>query len=97
MSYPQNPVRSVAELKELLAVMRAALPNVSVPVFLLHSRDDKYILPEHMERIYAALVNAPERTKLYIAGSGHIVTRDAARQQVFDSVFELIQRVGGSI
>ncbi|MCI0524158.1 MAG: hypothetical protein L0Y75_02750, partial [Acidobacteria bacterium] len=62
----------------------------------LHSRDDTYIVPENMETIYAALVHAKERTKLYIAGSGHVVTRDAARQQVFESVLEFIQRVGGN-
>lgn len=97
VSYPQNPVRSTAELKNLILEMRAALPKVNVPVLLMHSRDDTYVLPENMEKIYAALVNAKERTKLYVAGSGHVVTRDAARQQVFESVLEFIQRVGGTV
>jgi len=96
VSYPQNPVRSTAELKKLILEMRAALPKVTAPVLLMHSRDDKYILPENMEKIYAALIHAKERTKLTIAGSGHVVTRDAARQQVFESVLEFIQRVGGN-
>jgi carboxylesterase len=96
ISYPQNPVRSSAELKELLSQMREALPKVTVPVLLLHSQDDKYILPENLERIHAGLVNAKEKTKLYVAGSGHVVTKDAARQQVFESVVQFIQRVGGN-
>ncbi len=96
ISYSQNPVRSSAELRELLREMREALLGVTVPVLLMHSKDDKYILPENLERIYAGLVNASDKTKLYVAGSGHVVTKDAARQQVFESVFQFIERVGGN-
>jgi len=95
VAYPRNPVRSVAELRELILEMRAALPKVNVPILLIHSEDDTYILPENMEQIYAGLVNASDKTKLYITGSGHVVPRDAARHQVFESVVEFIRRVGG--
>jgi carboxylesterase len=93
VSYPLNPIRSAAELKILLAKMRAALPKVNVPVCLLHSRDDDYVLPENMEKIYAGLVNAPDKTKFYVTGSGHVVTRDAARHQVFEFARDFIRRV----
>ena len=96
VSYPQNPVRSVADLKELILSMNVALLKVTVPVLLMHSKDDTYVLPENMERIYSALVNAREKTKLYITGSGHVVTRDAAREQVFRSALEFIQRIESS-
>ena len=95
VSYPQNPVRSIGELNKLLGELRAALPEVNVPVLLMHSRDDRYVLPENMELIYADLINTSDKTKLYITGSGHVVTRDAARQQVFESALEFIRRVGG--
>ena len=95
ISYPQNPVRSIGELNKLLGEMRTALPKIDKPVLLIHSKDDKYVLPENMEMIYADLKNASDKTKLYITGSGHVVTRDAARRQVFDSALEFIQRVGG--
>jgi carboxylesterase len=93
ISYPQNPVRSIGELNKLLGVMREALPQVNVPVLLIHSKDDHYVLPENMELIDAALVNASEKKKMYVTGSGHVVTRDAARQQVFEAAVEFIQRV----
>jgi carboxylesterase len=93
ISYPRNPVRSTAELKKLILEMRAALPEIKVPVLLIHSKDDTYVLPANMERIYAGLENARDKTKLYITGSGHVVTRDAAREQVFQSTVEFIQRI----
>jgi len=76
----------------LILLMRAAYLKVEVPVLLIHSKDDTYVLPENMEHIYANLANVRDKTKLYITGSGHVVTRDAAREQVFQSAVEFIQR-----
>jgi carboxylesterase len=96
ISYTQNPVRSIGELNKLLAEMRAVLPQINVPVLLMHSRDDTYVLPDNMELIYADLLSSQDKTKLYITGSGHVVTRDAARQQVFQSALKFIQRIESS-
>ena len=97
VSYPQNPVRSIGELNKLLGEMRVALPKVSVPVLLVHSRDDRYVLPENMEMIHADLTGASDKKKLYITGSGHVIPRDAARHQAFESALEFIQRVGDPV
>jgi carboxylesterase len=93
VSYPLNPIRSAAELKILLEKMHVALPKVNVPVMLVHSKDDSYVLPENMEKIYAGLVNASDKTKLYVTGSGHVVTRDAARHCVFEIARDFIRRI----
>jgi carboxylesterase len=92
VSYPQNPVRSGAELQLLLEEMRAALPIVDVPALLIHSKNDTYVLPENMEHIYADL-GTSEKTKLYVTEAGHVVTRDAAKDQVFEAAKEFIQKV----
>jgi carboxylesterase len=96
ISYPQNPVRSIGQLNKLLGEMRAALPQIRVPVLLIHSRNDDYIVRDSMEMIYADLHNASDKTELYVSGSGHVITRDAARQQVFQSALEFIQRIESS-
>jgi carboxylesterase len=96
VSYPMNPVRSIGELNKLLGELREALPEVKVPVLLIHSKDDTYVPSQNMESMFAGLVNARDKTKLYITGSGHVVTRDAARHQVFEMVHEFIKRVGGT-
>lgn len=93
IAYGENPVRAAAELKKLILAMRVALPKVAVPVLLMHSRDEKYILPDNMEYIYERLVGTPDKTKLYVTGSGHVLPRDASREQVFQSAVEFIQRV----
>jgi carboxylesterase len=93
ISYPQNPIRSLGQLNRLLSEMRRALPEIHVPVLLIHSKDDAYVLPDNIELIYADLANASDKTKLYVTGSGHVVPRDAARGQVFQAAFEFIRRI----
>jgi carboxylesterase len=93
ISYAKNPIRSAVELKKLVLEMRAALPKVNVPVLLVHSKDEKYILSENMEIIYAGLVNVADKTKLTITGSGHVLPRDASKEQVFKSAVKFIQRI----
>ena len=93
VSYPENPVGSIGELNKLIIEMRAALPEVHVPVLLIHSNDDTYVPPQNMENIFANLVNADDKAKFYITGSGHVMTRDAARLQVFETASRFIQRV----
>ena len=93
ISYPKNPLSSAVQLKLLLNEMQNALPEIRKPVLLIHSKDDPYVLPDNMEQIFAGLVNASDKTKLYVTGSGHVVTRDAARGQVFDFALEFIRKV----
>jgi esterase/lipase len=50
-----------------------------------------------MEMIHADLTGASDKKKLYITGSGHVIPRDAARYQAFESALEFIQRVGGPV
>ena len=76
--------------------MRNVLPDVTVPVLLIHSKDDAYVVSENMEAIYEGLRNASDKTKLAISGSGHVLPRDAARQQVFQSTLEFLQRIESS-
>ena len=93
VAYAKNPVRSTVELKKLILEMRVALPKVNVPVLLMHSKDERYILPDNAEDIFAGLINASDKTKLYMTGSGHVLPRDASREQVFKSALEFIQRI----
>jgi carboxylesterase len=92
ISYPVNPVRSLAELNDLLAEMRGALPKIRVPVLLIHSQDDGYVLPKNMPKIYEHL-GAADKKMEWIAGSGHVVTEEPPRHQIYALADEFMQRV----
>jgi carboxylesterase len=94
VAYPQNPVRSIAELVALQAEMRAALPKVNVPVLLVHSRNDDYVIKNSMERIYSDL-GTSDKSMLWIEDSGHVVTEEPQREVVFKSAADFIGRVSG--
>lgn len=92
VAYPANPVRSIGELNELLGVMRAALPQIRLPVLLISSRDDHYIVENSMEMIYADLTT-PDKEKIWIEGSGHVITEEPQKEFVFEKAAEFIARV----
>jgi len=94
VSYPDYPTRAIAELRDLLVEMNAALPQVTAPTLLIYSRDDTGVRPEdgHAELIYNAL-GSPQKSVVWIEGSGHLITRDAAREVVFQHVSNFIDEI----
>jgi carboxylesterase len=91
-SYPMNPVRSAVELKLLIEEMHTALPNVKVPVLLIHSRNDDYVVNDSMQRIYQAL-GTSDKQMLWVEGGGHVITEEPTREMVFKAAADFIQRV----
>lgn len=92
VDYPYYPTRSVGELNSLLAVMRAELPAVRVPVLLVHSRQDAGVPPVNMEHIYARL-GTSDKTMLWVENSGHVIIREPEREKIFETVLQFIARV----
>jgi len=92
VAYPENPVRSVAELIELMGMMHRSLPEIRVPVLLIHSRDDDYVVQGSMDAIHAALGSA-DKTKMWVEGGSHVITEEPTRHAVFQAAAEFIQRV----
>ncbi len=96
VSYPQNPLRSVVELGKLLEEMRAALPILGLPVLLVHSRNDKYVPHINMEKIYADL-KSKDKEMMSVSESGHVVTREPAKAEVFPKVTDFVRRVTNTL
>ena len=92
VSYPQNPLRSIAELVLLLDEMRASLSQIKVPVLLVHSKDDVYVDSTNMQQIYDHL-GTSDKQMMWVEGSGHVIPREPPRQQVFMAAEDFIHRV----
>jgi carboxylesterase len=92
VSYPLNPVRSAVELKLLIDQMHAALPKVSAPVLLIHSRDDDYVVKDSMEHIYTSL-GSSDKQMLWVSGGGHVITEEPTRETVFQAAASFVERV----
>jgi carboxylesterase len=95
VAYPMNPVRSALELKLLIEEMHADLPKISIPVLLIHSRNDDYIIKDSMEQIYK-LLGSSDKQMLWVEGGGHVITEEPTRETVFKAAADFIQRVSWS-
>ena len=92
VAYPENPLRSGVELKLLMDEMHAALPKIRVPVQLIHSRDDGYVLRESMQQIYDLLTTS-DKHMLWVEGGGHVITEEPTRATVFKAAADFVERV----
>jgi carboxylesterase len=95
ISYPRHPVRPVLQLQQLMATMREELAHIQAPVLLIHSRDDGAVPPENAQHIYDATPGL-EKELHFIEGSGHVITRDSKRQEVFALVSAFLRRTIGA-
>lgn len=91
-SYQKYPTRAIQELNQLIKKMRSTLPSVTHPVLLLHSQADKTVPPIHVEWIHSDLGTAPDqKKKILVENSGHVLTRDAEKDTVFQAIGDFLQ------
>lgn len=96
LEYPYYPTASIAELRDLLSELRQVLPQVKIPVLVVHSRADRGVLPENAEKIFSAL-GSPHKEMLWVENSGHVVVREPDRHLVFERALQFIHRVANLV
>ena len=94
VAYTAYPLRAVLQLEGLLSELQNKLPEIHVPVLLMHSKNDHFIPPDHMQAIYEQL-GTTDKAMTWVENSGHIISCDADRQAVFAATSEFIRRVTG--
>ena len=92
VAYDCYPLRAVREFGLMLEAMRAALPDVHVPVLTMHSVEDAFIPHGDMDRIQAEL-GSSDKHSFSVEHSNHIITCDAARGQVFEQAEAFVRRI----
>jgi carboxylesterase len=63
---------------------------------LVHSKNDTYVPPESMEKIYAEL-GSPDKQMMWVEGSGHVIPREPPRERVFQAATDFIRSVEKSV
>lgn len=90
--YPLTPTIALHELHEYLVEVRAALPQISAPALLMHSRTDRTVLPENMEQIHNGISSAQKET-VWFEDAEHVMTEDPEHQQaVFEQIADFLSR-----
>lgn len=93
-SYDKYPTKALVQLIKLLEVTREALPSITAPALLIHSKKDIGV-PYHNQDKIARRLGTPEEKihKLLLENSGHVVTRDLDKDLVFKTVHQFIQNL----
>lgn len=91
ISYPRNPYRSIVELSYLIDEVKEKVDKISAPTLVIHSKDDKYVLPQNAKMIFEKLTTK-EKELIYIEKAGHVITRDGDKEFVFNKIAEFIKK-----
>lgn len=86
--------RLLRELQKVTRRAREALPRIQVPTLVIHSREDNRIPVDAAERNFA-LLTAPERRLVWREDTGHVLTVDYGRGEVFALVEDWLGRHTG--
>ncbi|MEW6568607.1 MAG: alpha/beta fold hydrolase [Chloroflexota bacterium] len=93
VAYDAYPLAALAEVPKAMAAMRRVLPQITVPVLLMHSIEDDFVPPENSQRIAAAL-GSSDKQLILVRDSNHVITLDRARAEVFCAVADFVRRLG---
>jgi carboxylesterase len=85
--------RAVRALVATAAAARRALPAITVPTLIVHSREDNRIPSALAERVTETLRAPTERH--WVAGCGHVITVDYCRAAVAAHVLDFLARHTG--
>ncbi len=91
ISYPRNPYRSIVELSYLIDEVNHQIKMIKAPTLVIHSKDDKYVLPYNAELIFNKLT-CEEKELMFIEDAGHVITRDGDKEIVFNKIVEFIKK-----
>ncbi|MBN2044572.1 MAG: alpha/beta fold hydrolase [Anaerolineales bacterium] len=91
ISYERNPSRPAYELNLLLAEMRAALPQITVPALVIHSKDDNYVNEDHAVPLFEA-IGSQEKDFIQVDQTSHVITRDGDTSRVFEPILAFLQK-----
>ncbi len=94
LEYPQHSLHGAAELYGMLLEAQRRLPQIICPALIIQSRNDASVPAENAQQIYDRIGSA-QKEILWLEDSGHVVTRDAERQRVFQATAAFVRRVSG--
>lgn len=89
VAYPTYPTRAVTQFRTIIRLGAQALPQVTAPALLAHSRADETIPPDNLPYIYQHLGSA-DKELLWLERSGHVITEEAERGLLFDRVLTFV-------
>lgn len=90
ISYDRSPLISVHNLFRLIRHVRASLGAIEKPVLIMQSYGDRTVSPLSANIIYNN-IGSKDKSIIYLHKSGHLITCDSEKEQVFKEVYSFIK------
>lgn len=88
--YDLTPLRCVGSLLELIQQVDELLPTVTSELLIMQGRQDHTVQPRSAQYIYDR-VASKEKNIVWLEESGHVITIDIEREQVFTEVSKFLR------
>ena len=89
-SYDGWPTAGVHELQKFTKEVKRLLPQVTCPLLIIYSTDDKTIHPNSAQFTYEQ-VGSTDKELVTLHDSGHVLTVDAEWESVAEKTYQFIQ------
>jgi len=90
LTYSVFPTRGVLETDRLLTQMRRVLPQITIPVLVIHSQRDRGVPIDNAEKLVDAIGKYKVET-LILEDSGHVVLLEPERERAAKKIITFIQ------
>jgi len=90
IGYDKSPIVSVFNLFKLIWYVDANLGHIEKPVLIMQSYGDMTVSPVSANIIYNNL-GSKDKSIVYLQKSGHVITCDSEKNQVFEEVYNFIK------
>ena len=90
-----HPTETLKELSETLNNVRNEIDEVLDPILVVQAENDEMINPQSANYIYEN-VDSDEKDIKWYANSGHVITIDKEKEQVFEDVYSFLETLDWS-
>ncbi|AYV67767.1 carboxylesterase [Niallia circulans] len=87
-----KPMNTLKELQNLIKEVRESIDLIYSPVFVIQARHDQMIDTNSANIIYEEVESIQKDIKWY-ENSGHVITHDKEKEQVFEDFYQFLEKL----
>lgn len=91
IKYDKTPVKSILNLMQLIKIIKDSLHKVDKPILVMQSYRDETVHHSSANYIYSRVAST-DKSIIFLHRSGHVITCDCEKEQVFEEVFNFISK-----
>ena len=96
VGYEKIPLASLDSLLSLIKHVAGLLPLVEVPILVAHSKVEHTVQPSSAQYIFDHVRSRDKELK-WLRKSGHVITLDCERGQLFEAIANFLDKVQGGV